>query len=147
MAIHSPAMTRNMVIYPSYSITCDTAPVWGGLLNPAPPPRYYPPHPPCDATHWCRFPCLLWMGGPLAVPSSSGASPTSSEWRPAPFHLPPVAGAHLLAPTSSLCRAPTSSGGDPSLVRYPLLVISAIEAFLEPILVRSVVRVWYYLSH
>ena len=79
------------------------------------------------------------MDGPLAASSLSGASPTSSEWQLAPFHHPPVISAHLLAPTSLLCKTPTSSGGNLSLVHYPPLAISAIEASLEPILVRPVV--------
>ena len=132
-------MTRSMVIYHSCSVVCDTAPVLGCPLNLAPPPcPSYLLHPPCDAACWHHFPCLPWMDGPPTASSSTGASPTSSGWRLAPLHHPPVIGTHLLALTSLLCQAPTSSGGVPSLVQYPPLAILVIEVPLELILMRSV---------
>ena len=93
-----------MVIYPFRSIARDTAP------PPCPP---YAPHPPCNTPHWHCFlvPCG-WMGVPLP-PLHQGSVPLhlggDLPLLITPCHQCPLAGA-----TSMPCKAPASSGGDPS---------------------------------
>ena len=73
------------------------------------------------------YPLTFVDGWPLAASSLSGAIPLHPSGNLPPLSLLAVIGAHLLVPTSMLCRAPTSCSGDPRCP--PLLAFYCMNTF------------------